>query len=93
MQADNSKIDAASFHEVDDVKDPERSNLKLDARGVPLVPQPSDHKDDPLVRPYNVDYRRIDESKICLPPATELVSALQILRVVPAMFACICRPV
>jgi len=25
-------------------------NLKLDARGLPLVPQPSDHKDDPLVR-------------------------------------------
>jgi len=24
-------------------------NLKLDARGLPLVPQPSDHKDDPLV--------------------------------------------
>lgn len=26
------------------------SGLKLDASGLPLVPQPSDHKDDPLVR-------------------------------------------
>ena len=25
------------------------SGLKLDASGLPLVPQPSDHKDDPLV--------------------------------------------
>lgn len=25
------------------------SDLKLDANGLPLVPQPSDHKDDPLV--------------------------------------------
>lgn len=25
------------------------SDLKLDAHGLPLVPQPSDHKDDPLV--------------------------------------------
>lgn len=26
------------------------SDLKLDSNGLPLVPQPSDHKDDPLVR-------------------------------------------
>ena len=26
-----------------------QSSLKLDANGLPLVPQPSDHKDDPLV--------------------------------------------
>lgn len=26
------------------------SDLKLDKHGLPLVPQPSDHKDDPLVR-------------------------------------------
>lgn len=26
------------------------SDLKLDSSGLPLVPQPSDHKDDPLVR-------------------------------------------
>lgn len=25
------------------------SDLKLDAHGLPLVPQPSNHKDDPLV--------------------------------------------
>lgn len=30
--------------------------LKLDKNGLPMVPQPSDHKDDPLVRsrpPYS----------------------------------------
>lgn len=26
------------------------TNLKLDSSGLPLEPQPSDHKDDPLVR-------------------------------------------
>lgn len=33
----------------DTLKDPV-SNLKLDAHGLPLEPQPSDCKDDPLVR-------------------------------------------
>jgi hypothetical protein len=28
----------------------EQPQLKLDEHGLPLVPQPSDHKDDPLVR-------------------------------------------
>jgi hypothetical protein len=27
----------------------EAQNLKLDRHGLPLVPQPTDHKDDPLV--------------------------------------------
>lgn len=30
------------------------SDLKLDAHGLPLVPQPSDHKDDPLVRRIHI---------------------------------------
>jgi hypothetical protein len=33
----------------DTLKEPV-SNLKLDANGLPLEPQPSDRKDDPLVR-------------------------------------------
>jgi hypothetical protein len=37
-----------------DLNDPEQlkaenANLKLDKHGLPLVPQPTDHKDDPLV--------------------------------------------
>lgn len=28
---------------------PERSDLKLDKHGLPLIPQPTDRKDDPLV--------------------------------------------
>lgn len=43
----DSKVDC----EMDDVKQPDNSGLKLDAHGVPLVPQPSDHKGDPLVCP------------------------------------------
>jgi hypothetical protein len=31
-------------------KEVQESPLKLDANGIPLVPQPSDRKDDPLVR-------------------------------------------
>lgn len=31
------------------VKSDAASILKLDQHGLPLVPQPSDHKDDPLV--------------------------------------------
>ena len=30
------------------------ADLKLDAQGLPLVPQPSDHKDDPLVCPLHL---------------------------------------
>ena len=44
------KAEAADYQETEDIKGPNQSSLKLDARGVPLVPQPSDHKDDPLVR-------------------------------------------
>ena len=33
-----------------DEKTAAEPNLKLDSNGLPLVPQPSDHKDDPLVR-------------------------------------------
>jgi hypothetical protein len=30
------------------------ADLKLDEHGLPLVPQPSDHKDDPLVSSLSV---------------------------------------
>lgn len=43
----------------DDQKAPVQSNLKLDAHGLPLVPQPSNHKDDPLVWTL-VQYVEID---------------------------------
>lgn len=46
--------DKSNVVEIDDVATQKRENiygdLKLDERGLPLVPQPSDHKDDPLVR-------------------------------------------
>jgi hypothetical protein len=31
-----------------------RPGMKLDAHGLPLIPQPSDHEDDPLVCRQNV---------------------------------------
>lgn len=31
-------------------KDTQERPIKLDSKGLPLVPQPSDRKDDPLVR-------------------------------------------
>jgi hypothetical protein len=40
--------------DTEEVKNHELSSLKLDARGVPLVPQPSDHRDDPLVRRHRI---------------------------------------
>jgi hypothetical protein len=49
MALQSEKDNSAEFCEAEEVKGAELS-LKLDARGVPLVPQPSDHKDDPLVR-------------------------------------------
>ena len=41
-----------------DLNDPEQlkaenPNLKLDKHGLPLVPQPTDHEDDPLVRTHS----------------------------------------
>lgn len=33
----------------DQLKENDDSNLKLDRRGLPLVPQPTGHEDDPLV--------------------------------------------
>jgi len=49
MANDDRKDVSGVLHEEDEIKDPEAIRLKLDARGVPVVPQPTDHKDDPLV--------------------------------------------
>lgn len=42
-----SSEDASQTKEVD-------PDMKLDAHGLPLIPQPSDHADDPLVCRQNV---------------------------------------
>lgn len=47
--AQDHKDTAEMLDEHHEVKDPDQSRLKLDKRGVPLVPQPSNHRDDPLV--------------------------------------------
>ncbi len=41
----------------------ENPNLRLDKRGLPLVPQPTIHKDDPLVSPVRVLDCQSDVSK------------------------------
>lgn len=84
MAISNNNINLVDSHEADEVKDPDASVLKLDARGVPLVPQPSDHKEDPLV---------------CIRPSAsrngplillvELATVLQILCALLTMSPCI----
>jgi hypothetical protein len=39
-------------------KEIQESPLKLDAHGIPLLPQPSDRKDDPLVRSVLPDVKQ-----------------------------------
>jgi hypothetical protein len=43
---DNAVMD---LNNPEDLKGDDALNLKLDKRGLPLVPQPTSHKDDPLV--------------------------------------------
>jgi hypothetical protein len=45
----SSHVEKQPIEEMEEMGVP-TSNLKLDSNGLPLVPQPSDHKDDPLVR-------------------------------------------
>lgn len=55
MALNSDKEVRRSLHISDADADPEvqkaaeHIDLKLDEHGLPLVPQPSDHKDDPLV--------------------------------------------
>ncbi|KAJ5606678.1 hypothetical protein N7510_009459 [Penicillium lagena] len=49
LMAEFEKVDRTASQEIEDVKAHHLSSLKLDSRGIPLVPQPSDHKDDPLL--------------------------------------------
>ncbi|TKA39642.1 hypothetical protein B0A55_13802, partial [Friedmanniomyces simplex] len=46
-KAKNDNI-ASSENDIARLEASARSNLKLDNQGLPLVPQPSDHPDDPL---------------------------------------------
>lgn len=48
MARDDDKDRSEMLDEHNEMKGPDVSHLKLDKRGVPLVPQPS-HEDDPLV--------------------------------------------
>lgn len=59
MLAKDSTIDSGMVCEAENVKDSDMSALKLDAHGVPLVPQPSDHRDDPLVGTRLLQYLRL----------------------------------
>ena len=49
MASDIEDKPSPKLEEFQDAKDRPYGNLKLDEHGLPLAPQPSDHKDDPLV--------------------------------------------
>jgi hypothetical protein len=53
----SSHIEEERIEAMDEKRIP-TSNLKLDADGLPLEPQPSDHKDDPLVRVFFQNIQR-----------------------------------
>jgi hypothetical protein len=59
----SSHIEEQRIEAMEEMRVP-MSNLKLDSDGLPLEPQPSDHKDDPLVRSFfkNVSNRRAARS-------------------------------
>ena len=65
-------------------------DLKLDENGLPLVPQPSDHKDDPLVYHPNIHYPPSDMTNTL---RAELASMVQILRPIPPLSPGLRRPV
>lgn len=51
MVMDPEKTHAEDFRHHDDSRSMSAESLRLDSNGLPLVPQPSRFKDDPLVRP------------------------------------------
>jgi hypothetical protein len=44
----------ADLNDTERIRANETANLKLDKHGLPLVPQPTSHKDDPLVCTLNL---------------------------------------
>ena len=54
--ADLKDLEVAQHREVvENLVDTKPPVLKLDANGLPLDPQPSDHEDDPLVCPNTLN--------------------------------------
>ena len=47
----SSHVEEQRIEAIEEIKVP-TSNLKLGSDGLPLEPQPSNHKDDPLVRSF-----------------------------------------
>ena len=63
-QNSTENMTASNIDKADDSKG--RGNtLKFDKHGLPLVPQPSDHKDDPLVSIWN-DYKALTIAELAL---------------------------
>lgn len=66
------------------------SDLKLDSEGLPLVPQPSDNKEDPLVsRPLRMC--QAGGLLVLIPIIAELAEVVQILRSALTLLACVYR--
>jgi hypothetical protein len=66
------------------------SDLKLDSNGLPLEPQPSDHKDDPLVR-SSLRICRTEGLLVLIQITAELAKVVQILCSAPTLRSCVCR--
>jgi hypothetical protein len=75
----DEKISHASS--VEDEAQIKSSDLKLDENGLPLVPQPSDHEDDPLV--YHPNNLAASDPTNTL--HAELAYMVQILRPIPPL--------
>ncbi len=89
MELNNTEKQVRESLQIEDAMDasseekgPHVHHIKLDANGLPLVPQPSDHKDDPLV--CILRFSPSQGEDICftllwLTPLAELVFMVQIL--------------
>lgn len=87
----SSHVEEEHIEGMGEIKVPE-SDLKLDSNGLPLEPQPSDHKDDPLVR-GSLKKWQTKELLALIHGIAELAKLVQILRPALTLHSCIYRTV
>ena len=85
----SSDIEVQRVESAGEMKPPV-SDIKLDSSGLPLVPQPSDHKDDPLVR-SSLRMCRTEGLLVLIHIIAELATLVQILCSAPALPSCVYR--
>ena len=85
----SSHIEEERIEAMGEMKIP-MSDLKLDSNGLPLEPQPSDHKDDPLVR-SSLRICRTDGLLFLIQIIAELAKVVQILCSALTLRSCVYR--